>query len=410
MKVPCSTTKWCVMTLKERLKQFKLFYFCLYKLRNLRESKSILREQGRFVDIAAEKVVVTSEDTATVFSLLRERLGQRGLVWPPTHAGRPLHILYASLPGNWELHNIPPELKKLGNVTCFFIKEQEISLDAGWPAVRQRVDALLPSFVQRIHEESPVDMVLSYLSGAQVSPITIEKINQMGIPTFSFHLDDRRFFYGYKYDGQWSGPAAVCRAYDLNLTNARSSLIKYRCEEANALFWPEGANPEYFRPLDVQYQYDVTFCGARYGQRPLLVEYLRREGIKVDCFGKEWEHGYQHNEAFVKVFNSSRINLGFGFVTDSNDQCLKGRDFEIPACGAVYLTSHNEDIARVYRIGTEIETYKSYSDCAEKIRVLLGDKERCDRMRMAARRAVLTRHTWALRIQQLLDCTGVPEA
>ena len=351
--------------------------------------------------------IAVEEDTVGVFHLLRERLEQREIVWPPDNAERPFHILYASLPGNWELHNIPPELEKLGKVTCFFLKEQDIRLEAGWPAVRQCVDAVLPTFVQRIHEESPIDMMLSYLSGAQVSPITIQKINRLGIPTFSFHLDDRRYFYGYRYDGQWSGPAAVCRAYDLNLTNARSSLLKYRCEGSNVLFWPEGANPDYFRPLDIPFEYDVTFCGARYGQRPLLMDYLRRQGIKVDCFGKEWEHGYQTDEALVRIFNASRINLGFGFVTDSDDQCLKGRDFEIPSCGAVYLTSYNDDLSRVYRTGIEIETYKNFADCAEKIKALLADPERCEMIRRSARKAVLERHTWALRIRQLLDCTGV---
>lgn len=396
------------MSVKEKLKQNAAFYYLLHKVRKAHQDRFIRQEQARFERIASKNNIAADEDTVAVFHRLRERLKQRGIVWPPSTGSRPLHILYTSVPGNWERHNIPPELEKLGKVTYFFLEEQSVPFEKGWAAVRQRVDTLLPAFVQTTHSKSPIDMVLSYLSGAQISAQTIERINHLGIPTFAFHLDDRRFFQGYKYGDQWSGPASVCRAYDLNLTNARASLIKYRCEGGDALFWPEGANPDYFKPLDIPFEYDVTFCGARYGQRPLLVNHLRRQGIKVDCFGKEWEHGYQSDEALVRIFNASRINLGFGFVTESNDQCLKGRDFEVPACGAVYLTSYNDDLHRVYRIGTEIETYANFADCASKIKALLADPERCERMRRAARKAVIDRHTWALRINQLLGCTGVP--
>lgn len=396
------------MNWKQLLKKNRFFYYLLYKIRNARQNRCIHKEQAFYQRIAEKTGISSSEDTAETFIKLKERLAIRGISWPPIQGDRPLHILYTSLPGNWELHNIPPELSKLGKLTCFFLKEQGMPLEQGWQVVRERVDELLPLFVSEIHSESPIDIMLSYLSGAQISSETIEKINLMGIPSFSFHLDDRRFFHGYKYGNQLSGPAAVCNAYDLNLTNAQASLIKYRCEGANALFWPEGANPDFFKPYDIPFEYDVTFCGQRYGQRQLLVEYLRRQGLNVACFGKDWEHGYQSDESLVKIFNVSRINLGFGFVTESDDQCLKGRDFEVPACGALYLTSHNRDIERVYQIGTEIETYKNFAECGEKIKSLLADSVRCEHIRIAARKAVVERHTWSLRVKQLLDCTGVP--
>ena len=396
------------MKWKQRLKQNKLFYLALHKARNFRQNFHIGREQAAFERTAQRTGIVIGENTERVFEQLRSCLAVRGIKWPPATGGRPLHILYASLPGNWERHNIPPALEKIGKTSYFFLEEQGIELAKGWAATRSQVDQLLPHFVRKVHAQAPIDMMISYLSGSQISPQTIEEIKCLGIATFSFHLDDRMFFYGYKYGSQWSGPAAVCQAYDLNLTNAPTSLVKYRCSGANALFWPEGANPDFFRPQNIPFEHDVTFCGQRYGQRPLLIDYLRRQGIKVACFGKEWEHGYQTNESLVKIFNASRINLGFGFVTESDDQCLKGRDFEIPACGAVYLTSHNEDLARVYRIGTEIETYRDFADCAAKIKALMADPTRCERMRRAARQAVLARHSWSLRIRQLIDCSGVP--
>lgn len=393
--------------LKEWLKHNKLFYRLLYCFRAARQNRAIAAEQVGYERQASALGVTKDEDTRNVFRKLRERLKMRGIVWPPSPVSRPLHVLYLSVPGNWERHNIPPDLKQNWDVSCFFLKDNGIPVEFGWNEVRRRVDDQLPKFVCELHARAPVDLILSYLSGSQISSRTITRINAMGIPTFSFHFDDRRFFNGQKFGDQWSGPVAVCGAYDLNLTNSRASLIKYRCEGANALFWPEGANPSFFRPLAIRRRYQVSFCGARYGQRPFLVEYLRARGIRIDCFGRDWEHGYQSEEDLVEIFNASEINLGFGYVTESNEQCLKGRDFEVPACGALYLTSYNEDLARVYTLGKEIETYSSFDDCAEKIHILLADPERCERIRSAAREAATTRNSWTQRVFQLLNCEAV---
>jgi hypothetical protein len=395
--------------LKQLLKKYIFIYAQIYKCRRWQQDRQIYKEQRKYEKIAVEKGIPMGEENPDeIFTRLRKRLEQRGIGWPPIPEERPLHILYASVPGNWERHNIPSELLKLGEASFFFLEDQNISLNQGWAVVRRQVDDRLPGFIEKLHKVHPVDLMLSYLSGSQIFPKTIQRIGRLGIPTFSFHLDDRRSFRGVNYGGQWSGPIAVCRAYDLNLTNALASLIKYRVEGANVIFWPEGANSEFFRPLDLPFKYEVSFCGQRYGERPLLVDYLRRQGIRVDCFGQDWEHGYQSEENLVRIFNQSRINLGFGYVNESTDQCLKGRDFEIPACGALYVTSHNENLNRVYRIGQEIETYTDYADCAAKIKGLLADTGRCEFLQNAARKAVLDRHTWSARVHQLLTCTGVP--
>ena len=396
-------------SVKSRLKKIFWLYRQVYFWRRRQQDREIQDEQNRCERKARERGILVGEEPAkAVFERLQRRLAARGAAWPPHPHGRPLHIVYASVPGGWERHNIPPELERLGKVSCFFLDQQGIELGAGWGAVRREVDRRLPSFMKSLHAQSPVDLFLSYLSGSQISPSTIEQVAGMGIPLFSFHLDDRRSFYGRRYDGQWSGPAAVCRAYDLNLTNAPASLVKYRVEGGDVLFWPEGANPDFFRPLDLPFLYDVSFCGERYGVRPILVESLRRRGLRISCFGRGWENGYQGAEDLVKIINQSRINLGMGYVNESGDQCLKGRDFEIPACGAVYLTSENADLRRVYRVGVEIETYRDFDDCAVKIKALLADESRCDAYRRASRTAVLERHTWKGRVDQLISCQGVP--
>lgn len=349
---------------------------------------------------------ITADDLkgAAVFARFRQKLAKRGIGWPPRPEGRPLHFLYVSVPGNWERHNIPPQLETLGEVTTYFLKDRGFPCHQNGAETRRRVDAELPEFVQELHKIKPIDLMLSYLSGAQVSAQTIRAIGSLGIPTFNFHLDDRVSFRGAKIVGQWSGAADICAAFDLNLTNATDSVIKYLVEGGEAVFWPEGANPAHFRPLDLPFEYDVSFIGQRYGIRPEFISTLRRRGIQVACFGAGWEHGYVAEEKMVEIYAKSRINLGFGFISRGQEQCLKGRDFEVPMCGALYLTSHHPDLECVWRVGEEIATYHDIEDCARKIKALLADPDRCARMRAAARQGALSRHTWAARIGSLLEC------
>lgn len=334
---------------------------------------------------------------------LVRRLNKRGIQWPPVPTGRRLHILYASIPYIWERHNIPPQLEKLGDVTYYFVCERGIQIDDSNKLYRRQfIDRDFPSFIAEVHKKKPIDMVLSYFPGAEISPETIHRINAMNIATYSFYWDDRLCFSGHKIGGQWSGPVSVCNAYDLNLTNVPESLIKYKVEGALAMFWPEAANPEHFCPKAVPFKYDVTFIGAKYGFRAKFIDFLRKNGIKATAFGPGWENGRILEDEMVNIYAQSRINLGFGFIGFSNYQCLKGRDFEVPSCGALYLTSHNSALERVYDIGNEIVTYNGVEGCVSKIQWLLADPERCADIRRNARQAVINRHTWAIRVQQLL--------
>ncbi len=348
---------------------------------------------------------LAEEPASETYRKLKERLSKRGIAWPPQSQGRPLYVVFCTDSCQvLEQVNIPPEISRIGRCTAYYVDDRIASQEVSLSATREFVDGDLPSFLEAVQREQPVDMLLSYLSGSHVSAAAIQQINDLGIPTFFFHLDDRLHFRSRKSEDQWTGPADVCSAYDLNLTNAPISLVKYRVEGGLALFWPQAANRDLCRPRHLPFRYDVSFVGARYGKRPLFVDYLRKNGINVECFGPGWPNGPLTSGRMMEVYAQSRINLGFGYVGYSNHQCLKGRDFEVPMCGALYLTTHNEDLPRAYRIGEEIVTYRNREDCLAKIRELLGDPDWCERIRVAARGACLRRHTREVRIRALLEC------
>src|SRR5262245_34232149 len=393
----------------QRLRKFSpLLYRVHTYWRAWRQERQIVWEHAEY---AANNGVLRSTDPLSIEvgqGRLRERLARRGLVLKGKAKGN-LHIIYATRPSNWEPHNIPPELAKLGKVTVYYYANRGFNDSAPeWLEVRNRLDQDILAFVREVHDREPVDAFVGYLSGWQIAPETIQAIGEMDIVTFGFHWDDKLGFRGQLAGGRWRGPAAVASVYDLNLTNAPDSIPKYAAEGGLAILWPEAANPEHFRPLDFPLDYDVSFIGGCYGYRPILIEYLRRHGIWVDAFGPGWPNGAIHESKMIEVYARSRINLGFGGIGYSmKAQCLKGRDFEVPMCGALYLTSENPDLHLVYDINREILTYTTREDCLAKICYFLDHPEEEAAIRRAARERCLQDHTWEKRFVKIFKMAGL---
>jgi spore maturation protein CgeB len=118
----------------------------------------------------------------------------------------------------------------------------------------------------------------------------------------------------------------------------------------------------------------------------------------VKCFGRGWPDNSVNNEEMKLIYARSRINLGFGGIGHSRQlMCLKGRDFEVPMSGALYLTQHNPELELVFELGQEIVTYRDEGDCARLILDLLADPERAAQIRRAARARCVRDHTYFAR-------------
>ncbi|HOI41308.1 MAG TPA: glycosyltransferase [Elusimicrobiales bacterium] len=337
---------------------------------------------------------------------LRKRLEARGIRPAPKPVSG-IHVLYASRPSSWERHNIQEEISGFCRLTPYYYGERGFDDNRpDWISGRHKLDEDLFGFVKNVHKKRPVDIFLGYLSGWQVSPETIKRIGALGIATCGFHLDDKVSFRGRLAGGRWSGPAALAAGYDLNLTSTPSSVMKYEAEGGCAMFWPEGANPAHFKPLGLPYVYDVSFVGARYGYRPILIDFLERSGVKVAAFGPGWPGGAVTEDKMVEIYSRSRVNLGFGGIGYSWTSHLKGRDFEVPMCGAVYLTSANPELGSVYEVGRDIFDYRDRGECLSRINEILADYGRYESLKAGIRKKCLAAHTWSSRFAGLFKILG----
>jgi len=338
---------------------------------------------------------------------LKRRLGDRPsrLGWPKS-AGE-LHLFLGFGVHNWE-EVLPYALRPLGRVSAF--DYAALGYDPGAPDWLDRRDemngALLDAF-DRANSQQPVDVFIGYLSGRTVAPETLTEIASRGAAVVNFGFDDKVGYPGRRLGGRYISTAAIASAVDLNLTSDPKGAGKYAAFGGLSMFHPEAADPEVHRPHDTPFQYDVSFIGARYGWRPKFIADLESLGVSVTCFGKGWPNGPVSTEEMPAIYSASRINLGFGGIGYSRRLVnLKGRDFEVPMSGGLYLTQDNPELHDVYDVGKEILTYRRESDCAETIRSLLADPAMAHDIRSRGLARARRDHSYVARWEKVLRILG----
>jgi hypothetical protein len=338
---------------------------------------------------------------------LQLRLAERAQGRWPKRKGS-LHLFLAYYVSNWEVI-LPVALTPFGRVTAFNWREHGFRDSApDWLDHRDDMNKEMLATFHRANREQPVDAVISYLSGYNTSRQTLTEMAKCGAAIFNFCWDDKLNFPGKRIGGRYPSPAEIASVVDLNLTNSPDSLIKYAVHGGLAMFWPEAAHPDVHRHYDVPFEFDVSFVGACYGWRPAFMRQLARRGIKVACFGKGWPNGPLDDENMIKLYSRSRINLGFSSIGYAKRlMCLKGRDFEIPMSGGLYLTQHNPELTLVYRVGEEILTYRGVEDCAATIRSLLDNPLRAAEIRAKGRARALREHTYETRWGNVFKRSGI---
>jgi len=311
---------------------------------------------------------------------------------------------------NWENHSLLPSLQKFGPVRHYdWGARFDHSREESWHAsVKKEMNRDLAERVRSWIDRDGADVIFTYLSGALVSPETLRALRDCGVPLVNLSLNDKENFVGKIRRGLAMGSRDICRCFDLCCTSTEDALAKYVVEGAVPLYLPEGANPDVHRPHDLAKTVDVSFIGQCYGNRRETIERLRQRGVAVEAYGHGWPAGPLSAEEMVRMYSRSRINLGFGGVMGHRETyCLKGRDFEIPMSGGLYLTEHHPELERVYAVGEEIVTYSGFDDLLEKIRRLLADPAEAERIRSRGYGRALRDHTWEMRFGKVFRLLGL---
>ena len=187
----------------------------------------------------------------------------------------------------WHINLFLP-LVDLGHdlvVFDFDYSEFNANLDATRPKQRRfiarhrpRLSEALLAQVRAAHRQRPVDLFLSYFYSANVEPEAIREISRMGIATANWYCNASYQFHLVE---------EIAPAYDFCLVPEKFRLEDYRRIGANPIYCQEAANPNVYRPHDLVREFDVTFVGQKYGNRPMHIRALLDSGVDARVRSEE---------------------------------------------------------------------------------------------------------------------------
>lgn len=339
---------------------------------------------------------------------LRSELKKRFPSVAPKTKGR-LGIIAVYHHYNWENFSLKVSFEKFGQVRHYDWFDEFDHQGKDWhKSLKAKMNRALINHINKWMAENKADVIFTYLSGELVYPETLQTIRKHAVPIVNLALNDKEHFVGKVRGGVAWGVRDICRYFDLCWTSTEDALMKYCVEGALPVYLPEAANPEIHKPYSIEKSIDVSFVGQCYGNRAAAISELRKKGIAVEAYGFGWPDGPLSTEEMVKIYSKSRINLGFSEVAGHGDTfCLKGRDFEIPMSGGLYLTEAHPELANVFRPGEEIITYSCIDDLVQKIKYYLSHPEEADAVRKKGYKRALRDHTWEMRFDKIFQLLGL---
>ena len=314
---------------------------------------------------------------------------------------------------SYEYFNFYLVLKQMGHDVKLFDYMSELR-ESGKVGMNKKL-------LEQVQEWRPAATIFSLYTD-QLQPEIVNSLRTY-TKTFCFFHDDT---WRVEYSRFWA------RQFDFFSSPDIYGELKYReMGLTNAIYFPFGANEQIFHKMDISPKHNVSFIGAWHPYREWLISRIRKVGITVEVVGHGWPNGEISQEGMVRLFNESRINLNLSnsaswdvrYLTASpraflnrlrskkNIEQMKGRMFEINACGAFQLSYYVEGLGNCYVLDKEIAVYTDPDDLIEKIKFYLLHDELRNSISLAAYKRTVDHHTFSQRFEavfQRMGLTGEP--
>jgi spore maturation protein CgeB len=273
--------------------------------------------------------------------------------------------------------------------------------------LRRKVDELKPDLMF-------VFMFSDEFDREELRKITVETETI----TFNWFADDH-----WRFDN-FSQHWAPC--FDFVSTTDQKAFEKYKAiGYDNVLLTQWAANPRIWSCAVKEPRYGVTFIGQEHGNRKSVVTFLRKQGISVEVWGPRWKltriHEIAHNhylmtdsmyervasstrvsqQEMIAILQQSQINLNLSASSQTSQNQIKGRNFEIPACGGFQISGYAGRLEEYFQIDHEIICYKTIDELVDKIRYYLQHEKERREIAEAGYRRILKEHTYVHRFAQL---------
>jgi spore maturation protein CgeB len=255
-------------------------------------------------------------------------------------------------------------------------------------------------------------------------------------------------------DDQWrydSFSKKIAQYFTYKVTTDKFSVEKYKRDgHSNVILsqWGGVSLLNNNEIEEIEYENDFSFVGAYSPVREWIVDYLKSNGVNVNCFGFNWESGPIETSEMHRCFKKSRINLNlsnsvnndvdflkynlynlFGsvkyvlkmdfkiliksivkslkgiklFITyEKNSEQIKARNFEIPMAYGFQISNYALTLEDYYEIGKEIVVFNSKEELLKLCKYYINNnKERKKILHNSYLRSV--EHTYVNRFKLIFN-------
>jgi spore maturation protein CgeB len=238
--------------------------------------------------------------------------------------------------------------------------------------------------------------------------LRLETINHVShtlrVPTLAMFGDDEKYF----YNGSFS-TSKVAPAFTYCSTTFKDAIPDYEHLGIKPIYAGYGANSAIFCKAKKEKDISISFCGARRPKRIEILNYLVQRGHKIKVYGDDWHEDNSrfvlNTQSYIELINKTKINIGIqeDIIDNKSIMQIKGRDFEVPMCGGFLITQFNPLLIEFYKLGKEIETYKSLEELDKKIKFYLKNDKAREKVALAGYRRAQKYHKYTDRFKYILS-------
>lgn len=146
--------------------------------------------------------------------------------------------------------------------------------------------------------------------------------------------------------------------------------------------WTQGFDINRYYKRDIIKEFDVSFIGGiERSNRKEYIDYLEKNGIKVELAGYGTKRGLVSVEEKNDIVYKSKINLNFTGVENDYKKIFqrikqpKGRPMEVSMLGSFTLSEYSYSIDEMFNINDEIDIFHTKEELVEKVKYYLNNDE-----------------------------------
>lgn len=334
---------------------------------------------------------------------------------------------------SFEYQNFYDTLNNMEGVEAELFAFDEKTLEVGR-------DVLNAQLIYEVEQKKP-DLLFCFLFTEELKKETIEYITKKTkTKTFNWFADDHWRFP--IYSKRWAPLFTAVSTTD------SKAVAKYKSIGINVIKTQWAANTNLYKPVlenENNNKYEIAFVGKNYGQRGSYIKILEQAGLNAQGYGLGWADNELNFQKMLKIFSQAKINLNFSETPYTSPQNrlkllakllvkkemgkyafngrhlfanlssaigaqrrqIKGRFFEVPACGGFLLTGDADNSGDYYIDGKEIVIFKDRQDMVEKAKYYLEHEQQRLAIAKAGYERTIKEHTYEKRFTEIFKFLGL---